>query len=929
MVYDTDGYFDAENIKPNSIDTNMLTVGSKSQQFILVDVVLEANVSGLPNRFDATAGNLVHLTIDEKQARVWNMAAASVTLAESNGYYVFAKCSKGGSSGVFYITQQQLKVENVEDPNNYYFQVGIIGSLHTDDNFRDFVSTYGFTRVNGNTITTGKIITSDGECYLDLDGNTFRIGDVNSSLSWAKGKLILKGTLIQNQAGDTSELAVYRGTYNATYVYYRGDEVNYTNGSETCTYRYVNPTPGKGKNPLDSVYWAIMAKGEHGTDGLSVFLAYHASETEPAAPTGNGTTQGWHTKPDPLDIWMSQKVAENASVGEWGVPIKMKGEPGKDGTDGISGSAGEYYEYRYAVNGSTTVPPALNNTAAEPDGWSKTMPTVGTLKYLWCTIAKKSSLVDDTLAYLPVNASDTTAIADKSGNGYNASLSKGAAIENDGSRGYVLDLNGSGESQIPLDLPWGKSFTICTYVKTDRNTLSWMLNCYNGREFIEQSVDMVANTWAHFAFRFNERTITVFKNGTQMYTGGTKEVHVGFSMYDDNMFGTNACFDEIRVFKSALSAADVNKVITGAADKLIQNWSIPIRVNPYDGKDGSNGIDGAKGEKGDSPVLVFRGVYDGSKTYYGTSVRLDAVKFNGVYYIARIDAGTFSGKAPTDTSKWNTFGAQFETIATNLLLAEGANIGDWFMSGGKITSTLSDGNKITLDASMARILVESSKNGDWSITGGGCRIEINANNGTVEARSKDSYDVAYLSSSGVFCNKSDTNAMPASSGYTHRGAIVGLGYANVPKNEWSIDSEDTIVAGVYGRASNSGTAPAYGGFFYDLYAAGLTFRRKAITSTSGTTYLSSGDTMIVGYTSNNPQNVYLPTATKEGTVIFVKQWWNGVMRFYPRGGQLIYDDTTSNDYYDFGEGWAGMFVFTIGYVNGAKKEAWLVSRFRY
>ena len=56
MVYDTDGYFDPENIKPNSIDTNMLTVGSKSQQFVLIDVILQANVNGISIRFDASAG---------------------------------------------------------------------------------------------------------------------------------------------------------------------------------------------------------------------------------------------------------------------------------------------------------------------------------------------------------------------------------------------------------------------------------------------------------------------------------------------------------------------------------------------------------------------------------------------------------------------------------------------------------------------------------------------------------------------------------------------------------------------------------------------------------------------------------------------------------------------------------------------------------
>ena len=245
----------------------MLTVGSKSQQFILVDVILEANVNGLANRFDATAGNLVHLTIDEDNARGWNMAAISVTLSESGGYYVYAKCNKAGSNGLFHVTQEQIKVDNINDPNNYYFQVGIIGSLNEGDTFRDFVSTYGFTRINGNTITTGRIVTSDGECYLDLDGNKFRIGDANSSLSWSNGQLILKGTMIQSQSGDLSEIGVYRGTYNSSYIYSKGDQVSYDNGSEICTYRYINTTPSRGIAPTNSVYWAVVAKGSAGADG--------------------------------------------------------------------------------------------------------------------------------------------------------------------------------------------------------------------------------------------------------------------------------------------------------------------------------------------------------------------------------------------------------------------------------------------------------------------------------------------------------------------------------------------------------------------------------------------------------------------------------------------------------------------------------------
>ena len=216
MVYDTDGYFDIDNIKPNSIDTNMLTVGSKSQQFVLIDVVLQANVNGLSNRFDCTSGTLAHLSIDDSEIIRWNLTAASFTMSDSGGYYLFAKCSKKTNTAIWYLTQEQLKVEPTEDPNNYYFQIGIVGSLRSDDNFRDFVTTYGFTRINGNTITTGKIVTSDKECYLDLDGNAFRIGDSSSSIDWnvsARKTLTLHNVRLLSDSGDTSNIGVYRGVY--------------------------------------------------------------------------------------------------------------------------------------------------------------------------------------------------------------------------------------------------------------------------------------------------------------------------------------------------------------------------------------------------------------------------------------------------------------------------------------------------------------------------------------------------------------------------------------------------------------------------------------------------------------------------------------------------------------------------------------------
>ena len=360
--------------------------------------------------------------------------------------------------------------------------------------------------------------------------------------------------------------------------------------------------------------------------------------------------------------------------------------------------------------------------------------------------------------------------------------------------------------------------------------------------------------------------------------------------------------------------------INGETNSLIQNWSTPARQTPYDGVDGRNGDTG--------PTMVYRGVYGSSKVYYGTSKRVDAVKYNGHYYVARVDAGNgFQNHVPTDTAYWNDFGAEFESIATNLLLAEGANIGDWFMSGGKIVSTLLDGNKIILDASMACILIESSRSGgDYSESQyQGSKITIDANNGLIEARSKSNSRVAYMSPTGIFCNNAETQAVSAILGYTHKASIVGLGFGTVNKSDWN---NENFLAGVYGRASNSGTAPAYGGFFQNLMAAGLFLHRKAIEESSSSVYLSETDSLVIGY-SRNQQIVYLPSDGVIGRTIFFKQWWTGYMRVYPRSGNVLYDDHTQNDYYDIGEGQGAIFHFTVGYVDGVKKSAWLVSRYKF
>lgn len=932
MIYDPDGYFDTDNIKPNSIDTNMLTVGSKSQQFVLADVIMQANLGGDPNLFKATSGTLCHLSISDTDIRYWKIAALEATLSEAGGYYLFAKCSKKGDTGSWYLTQEQLKFEPTSDPNNYYFQVGVLSSVY-DASWRDFVTTYGFTRINGNTITTGKIVTSDGYCYLDLDGNKFRMGDKQSYIDYnvqQRGQITLHNVRLLSTSGDSSEIGVYRGEYNASYVYYKGDEVSYTNNGVTATYRYIYSEPTKGYAPTVGTYWQCIAKGKDGEkgtpgapgeDGRTSYTHFKYSNDGGLSFTGNngeepGSYLGQYTDFEEID-------SSNPTRYTWAL---IQGEAGNSGVDAVASS---YFECRYAKNGSTVEPPTLDATALEPTGWSLQMPSVGKLEYLWMSMAQKSKLVEQTYCHIPFTAKD--GCKDITGN-YSTELGSGGSIVTEGDRQF-LSLPDDSDLRIKYDLPFGENFTIFFWFKTDQKKIGWAIQdaafTLNMKE-----MDVKPGTWMHLAFRFSDRTVSCFLNGVRQATASLNKKLIGFTVYDSNMYASANCYDEFRMVNGALADVDIVKVYQDNADKLLSNWSVPTRISPYDGKDGRDGTDGY------SLAPIYRGEYSASKTYYGTQYRVDIVKYNGIYYVSRVDAGTFSNVAPTNTSKWNPFGAQFESIATNLLLAEGANIGDWFLSGGKIVSTLSttSSGKITLDAKGGLIQVESAiSGGDHSLyTTMGAKITLDANRGVVQATAKNapsySTGTAYMSPSGIFANMAGTDSISASTGRSHRSAIVGLGFANVSKSAYELNADETLVAGVYGRADNQGSAPAYGGYFWDLKACGLILNTRFIGDSSSYSErcIPKSVSFVIGLCNRNVvKDVYLPNDTKSGRIIKFKQMGAGAMRVRPMSGQHIYDDTTENDYYDCGEGQCLEFVFGIWEKGSTTTNVWTVSKYKY
>lgn len=169
MVFDPDGDYYTDKIKPASIDTMALSVGAKAMQFGLQNTVFQPNYLGNANRIVYTGGVLTHYTIKEESAVSWILADGDVTLKNENAYYIYAKCSKKDNSGSIIFSQSQIKAN--EDVSYYHFFIGVLNSVDSELKARSLALTYGFTMINGRFIKTGRIESADGTTYFDLDNS--------------------------------------------------------------------------------------------------------------------------------------------------------------------------------------------------------------------------------------------------------------------------------------------------------------------------------------------------------------------------------------------------------------------------------------------------------------------------------------------------------------------------------------------------------------------------------------------------------------------------------------------------------------------------------------------------------------------------------------------------------------------------------------
>lgn len=546
-------------------------------------------------------------------------------------------------------------------------------------------------------------------------------GDGTNGADGINGKdgtsIVWKGSYVSHPSNPQNGWAYKNTTDGKSYVYQDGtwyqmtidgvDGANGKDGADGLDIVWKGDLSTPPINPLKNwvyrdtdngrVYiyngtaWALMvtdgndgATGAAGSDGLSVYITYHDSESQPGKPTGNGTSNGWHTDATSTVVWMSQKVAESSSSGSWGTPIRIKGIKGDTGPQGVPGTPGKdgkvYYTWiKYAddVNGAgisndptgkTFIGLAYNketatesNTASDytwsrfrgfdgqdgTDGVPGAPGTDGKTTYTWIAYSDNADGSDmyqiptDSTKYIGIAVNKDTAIESNDPADYTWSRFRGF----DGAAGqdavmFAIEfyMNGIQFQNIPCDIhsnPIGG------------NTLTAKLYRISGNTKEEYSED----NWI----------VTYLKNGSEVISWNVPEVPT--ASVDISL---DRSFEYDSVLVNVYKVIPTNVLVTsGSISKVMSNvpdWLVGWDTNKV--QIGSEYMISPKlftgKNTGTAEEPILTGIVQGDKC-----ITIDGVERSGIFALAdneiifALDAKDGSGSLAKGTTYWDKFGQTY------------------------------------------------------------------------------------------------------------------------------------------------------------------------------------------------------------------------------------------------------------------------------
>lgn len=280
-------------------------------------------------------------------------------------------------------------------------------------------------------------------------------------------------------------------------------------------------------------------------------------------------------------------------------------------------------------------------------------------------------------------------------------------------------------------------------------------------------------------------------------------------------------------------------------------------------------------------VYVNRNEFDANTYYYNNENRRDYVfrydntgTKNWYYFI-----GDDHTKGAWIESNWQLIGDSFEIIASETILAENANIGNWIIQNGQLVSQAGyDGDpraqlngldgilKLISEVEIGdrsdnkrpykqTVLLDSSK-GEISSTRLGDSQQPNAQT-IINAEGVESKSPGTLF---------DVNNIAEFRG-SAKSPIIGTAYGKMGKS-----TRAAFMAGVIGKATNidGNPVPAFGGAFWNLKTFGRAMNVVRITGSTTTYTVKNTDEMISCSNTNNLK-IYMPSNPYVGMKVLVKR----------------------------------------------------------
>lgn len=409
----------------------------------------------------------------------------------------------------------------------------------------------------------------------------------------------------------------------------------------------------------------VAEKGDPGATGNWTSYVFKSLTTQPAKPTGTTPLpSGWVDAPTATGVWWMSKAIVNGATGlagAWSVPVRITGIDGTNGSNGSNGSNGkdgQYTVYNFAKNNSTT--------SAPTSGWTATPPALASGEYLWM---RTGTVVPP--ATTPISWSGAVRISGEKGN-----------TGNKGDKGDIGDsITGRMIFRDPEFLVGSNNCGIYNNTGNGNVTVTRIVSPADCPSTSGYCLQITTNGVASPNHGGYVQSVQTRANGV-FVSRIIAKIPVGYTMGNaHNAYGNGGTTVALTPMAgTGKYETYLWRVVCGPTGTFstINHYYLSVGSTPVTWYVASSTVyDMNDTEKYDAAIsnaaktLTYRGVFSSTTTYFNTANQRNVVKYGSSYYIYK---GTNGVAGVWNAANWESFGGEFHSVSTGILLAELAYI---------------------------------------------------------------------------------------------------------------------------------------------------------------------------------------------------------------------------------------------------------------